>query len=184
MAKFFDALDQQHTDFIEAQPMFFVASAPAHGGHVNVSPKGGETFRVLSPNRACYLDLTGSGNETAAHVLQNGRLTVMFCSFARMAQIMRLFGTGRTFGKGTAGFNELSKRFPDYVGARQIVTLDIETVQTSCGYQVPVMDFVAERQTLTKWAEQKGPDGLAAYRAENNRLSIDGLPTGLIGDER
>lgn len=179
MAKFHDALDAKLTDFISAQPMFFVASAPDTGGHVNVSPKGGDTFRVLSPNLCCYLDLTGSGNETAAHLKQNGRMTVMFCSYTRMAQILRLYGTGRVAREGDAEYAHHIGLFPDYPGKRQIVLLDIEMVQTSCGYQVPVMDFVTERDTLTKWAEGKGAEGLVAYRRQKNTTSIDGLPTGL-----
>ena len=127
------------------------------GGHVNLSPKGGDTFRVLGPNRACYLDLTGSGNETAAHLLQNGRMTVMFCSFTRMAQILRLFGTGRGGRQSGCGRSrELLALFPDYPGVRQIVVIDIAEVETSCGYQVPLMDYVAERDTLSKWAQGKG----------------------------
>ena len=180
MAKFYDALDEKLTGFIAEQNMFFVASAPLEGGHVNLSPKGGDTFRVLGANRACYLDLTGSGNETAAHMTENGRLTVMFCSFTRMAQILRLFGTGRVVGKKDAEFQTLLAQFPDYPGVRQIIVLDIEMVQTACGYQVPLMDFVAERETLSKSARSKGPDGLTAYRAEKNMISIDGLPTGLV----
>ena len=179
MAKFYDALDEKLTSFIAEQNLFFVASAPENGGHVNLSPKGGDTFRVLGPNRACYLDLTGSGNETAAHVGENGRLTVMFCSFSRMAQILRLFGTGRVISKKDAEYQTLLTQFPDYPGTRQIVLVEIEMVETSCGYQVPLMEFVGERDTLRKWAENKGPDGLAAYRAEKNMVSIDGLPTGL-----
>lgn len=179
MAKFFEALDEKLSAFIAEQKLFFTASAPQTGGHVNVSPKGGDTFRILTPNRVCYLDLTGSGNETAAHLIENGRLTVMFCSFSRMTQILRLFGTGRVVSKKDAAWPDLAALFPDYPGQRQIVVLDIDMVQTSCGYQVPLMEFVAERDTLRKWAEQKGPDGLVAYRAEKNAVSLDGLPTGL-----
>ncbi len=182
MAKFYEALDDKLSAFISEQKLFFVASAPSEGGHVNVSPKGGDTFRVLGPNQACYLDLTGSGNETAAHLLQNGRMTVMFCSFTRMAQILRLFGTGHVVSKKDAEWAALTAHFPDYPGIRQIMVLDIEMVQTACGYQVPLMDFVAERETLSKSARSKGPDGLASYRAEKNMTSIDGLPTGLVND--
>lgn len=179
MAKFYEALDEKLSAFIRAQNLFFVASAPRAGSHVNVSPKGGDTFRILSPNRVCYLDLTGSGNETAAHLKENGRLTVMFCSFTRMAQILRLFGRGRVIGKTEPDWAALDALFPDYPGKRQIVVLDIDTVQTSCGYQVPLMDFVAERDTLRKWAENKGEDALVAYRTEKNAVSLDGLPTGV-----
>ncbi|MBU1174203.1 MAG: pyridoxamine 5'-phosphate oxidase family protein [Alphaproteobacteria bacterium] len=179
MAKFFKALDDKLNAFIAEQNVFFVASAPAKGGHVNLSPKGGDTFRLLGPNRACYLDLTGSGNETAAHLIDNGRLTIMFCSFIRLAQILRLFGTGRVVGKKHPDWDGLCALFPDYPGRRQIVVIDIDLVQTSCGYQVPLMDFAGERDTLAKWAESKGPEGLIAYRSEKNALSLDGLPTGI-----
>ena len=182
MATFYEALDDKLSAFIAEQKIFFVASAPRDGGHVNVSPKGGDTFRVIGPNRACYLDLTGSGNETAAHLIENGRLTVMFCSFSRLARILRLFGKGHVVGKGSADFDALVALFPDYPGIRQIVVLDFDTVETSCGYQVPVMDFVSERDTLGKWAEGKGEDGLRTYRATKNMISIDGLPTGLTED--
>lgn len=182
MARFYEALDEKLSAFISEQKLFFVASAPLAGGHVNVSPKGGDCFRVLGPNRVCYLDLTGSGNETAAHLAENGRLTLMFCSFSRMAQILRLFGTGHVVGKADRDWNEMVVLFPDYPGIRQIVVLDIDMVQTSCGYQVPLMEFVAERDTLRKWAENKGTAGLRAYRAEKNTTSLDGLPTGLSED--
>lgn len=180
MAKFFEKLDDKLAGFIADQHVFFVASAPTDGGHVNVSPKGGDTFRVLGPNKACYLDLTGSGNETAAHLIDNGRMTVMFCSFDRMAQILRLFGTGHVVSKASSEWNELAGLFPDYPGVRQIVVITFDLVQTSCGYQVPLMEFTAERETLGKWAEGKGSEGLKAYRAEKNMVSLDGLPTGLV----
>lgn len=180
MAKFYDAIEGAHRDFIEAQQMFFTASAPSQSGHVNVSPKGADTFRVLSPNQVCYLDLTGSGNETSAHLLQNGRITIMFCSFSRMAQIMRLFGTGRVAHRGTHEWQSHIGLFEDMPGARQIVFIDVEKVQTSCGYSVPQMDFVAHRETLNKWATGRGEEGLKSYRAEKNMVSLDGLPTGFI----
>lgn len=179
MARFFPALDDELSAFLGAQSVFFVASAPRNDGHVNVSPKGGDTLRVLSPNRVCYLDLTGSGNETAAHLRENGRLTLMVCSFTRLARILRLYGRGRVVGKADAEWSDLVGLFPAYPGQRQIVVLDIDQVQTSCGYQVPVMDFVAERETLGKWANGKGEAGLVAYRAEKNAVSLDGLPTGI-----
>jgi Pyridoxamine 5'-phosphate oxidase len=178
MADFYDALSEKLIRFIAEQKIFFVASAPADGGHVNLSPKGGDTFRVLGPKLFCYLDLTGSGNETAAHMLDNGRLTAMFCSFGPMAQIVRLYGRGRVAAMGSPDWAALVGLFPDYFGARQMVFLDIETVQTSCGYQVPRLEFVAERETLDKWSRNKGTDGLRDYRAEKNAASLDGLPTG------
>lgn len=179
MAKFFDKLEDKHSAFIAEQKMFCVASAPSEGGHVNLSPKGGDTFRVISPSSACYLDLTGSGNETAAHLLDNGRLTVMFTSFEANALILRLYGKGSLVSKTHEDWAELSALFPQYPGIRQIMKLDIDQVQSSCGYQVPVMTFVKERETLTKYALNKGEDAMKAYRTKENQVSMDGLPTGL-----
>lgn len=180
MATFFDALLDKHISFIKEQPMFFVASAPRDGGHVNVSPKGTDTFRVIDQNTCCYLDMTGSGNETAAHILENGRLTFMFNSFTSMAQIMRLFGKGRVAQMGSADWDAHIDLFPDYPGKRQIIFIDIEKVQTSCGFGVPVMNFDRHRDTMEKWANGKGEEGLKAYRAEENMVSLDGLPTGFV----
>jgi hypothetical protein len=162
--------------FIEAQPVFFVASAPlAESGHVNLSPKGLDCLRVLAPDRVAYLDLTGSGNETAAHLRENGRITFMFCAFTGAPRILRLYGTGEVALPGTAAWDALADRFPDYPGARQIVVAAIARVQTSCGFAVPRMQYVQQRDTLLRWAESKG-DALPAYRAQKNATSIDGLP--------
>jgi hypothetical protein len=162
--------------FIEAQPLFFVATAPLAGdGHVNLSPKGLDSFRVLSPDRVAYLDLTGSGNETAAHLRENGRITFMWCAFSGAPRILRLYGKGATVVPGDEGWEELIDRFPGYPGVRQIITAEISRVQTSCGYAVPRMDLVGDRDTLLRWAEAKR-DALPAYRAEKNARSIDGLP--------
>jgi hypothetical protein len=162
--------------FVEAQRIFFVATAPlAIDGHVNLSPKGLDTFRVLGPRRVAYLDLTGSGNETAAHVAENGRLTVMFAAFEGRPQIVRLYCTGRVVTRDTPEWEELSPAFPDLPGARQIVVGDVERVLSSCGYAVPEMAFVADRDTLPRWSTSKGTDGLVAYRREKNRTSLDGL---------
>ncbi len=178
MAQFYDGIDEKLRAFIEAQPVFFVASAP-HEGRVNVSPKGMDTFRVLGPNEVVYLDMTGSGNETAAHLRQNGRITIMFCSFTRNALVMRLFGRGRIVPPESAEGRDLAPLFPDYPGVRQFVRVSVDQAQTSCGYGVPQMDLVRERETLQKYWIAKGPDGTAAYQHEHNRFSIDGLPTGL-----
>lgn len=180
MAKFFDALSDKHMAFIKEQPMFFTASAPRDGGHVNLSPKGADSFRVIDATTCCYLDMTGSGNETAAHILDNGRLTIMFNSFASMAQIMRLFGTGRVAAMGSDDWRAHIDLFPDFPGQRQIIFLDIETVQTSCGYGVPVMTFDRPRDTMAKWATGMGEEKLKAYRAEENMISLDGLPSGFV----
>lgn len=172
----FDRLSDELTQFIADQPLFFVATAPSAGGHVNLSPKGLDTLRVISPTQVAYLDLTGSGNETSAHVAENGRLTIMLCSFGSKAMILRLYGQGRTVLPSDPQFAALRSHFGEIPGARQIIVLDLERVQTSCGYAVPRMENPQQRDTLIRWAENKGPDGLVAYRKEKNALSIDGLP--------
>lgn len=179
MSKFFDALDDKLSVFIAEQPIFFVASAP-HEGQINLSPKGGDCFRVINHNLACYLDLTGSGNETAAHIADDGRLTIMFNSFSKTPLILRLYGRGHTALKGSDDWGAHIGKFPEIPGARQLVFITIDQVQTSCGFAVPQMELVAPRDTLTRWAENKGPDGLKDYRAVNNITSIDGLPTGFV----
>lgn len=182
MAKQYEQLDERLTAFIGRQHMFFVASA-AEGTRVNVSPKGLDVLRVVGPNRVCYLDVTGSGSETAAHLAADGRLTIMFCAFEGPPMILRLYGRGVSHRADTAAYADLLAAHYDgkaLVGARQIVVLDIDLVQTSCGYAVPLYAFEAQRDTLITWAENKGPDGLDAYRREKNRISLDGLPTGLI----
>jgi hypothetical protein len=180
MAKFYDSISPDLHEFIQQQHMFFVASAPLSAeGHVNVSPKGMDSLRVLSENRVAYIDLIGSGNETSAHLSENGRITFMFCAFNGKPDIVRLYGNGRAVLPSDTEWAELSSQFPAYINARQIITADIHMVQTSCGYAVPLMDFVADRDTLTRWAEAKGEDGLTAYVCEKNAKSIDGLPTPL-----
>jgi hypothetical protein len=176
MGKAFDALDDQLITWIGEQHVFFVASAPSEGGHVNLSPKGHDSLRVLSTTEVAYLDLTGSGAETIAHTRENGRLTVMFCAFTGPPQILRLFGQGEAHPVGSSRFEELVPRFELLPGARAIVTLRIERVQTSCGYSIPFMDYRDERPTLQQWAARKGDDGLASYWEQKNLESIDGLP--------
>ena len=178
MGKTCDALTDDLAEFLQRQPVFFVATAPSGapgGGHVNLSPKGLDALRVLSPHRVAYLDLTGSGNETAAHVLENGRITFMFCAFAGPPRILRLYGTGSVILPDTLAWASLIDRFPAYPGTRQIVAADITRVQTSCGFAVPLMAEVRQRDTLLRWAEAKG-DELPRYRAQKNARSIDGLP--------
>ncbi len=180
MAKFFTTLSEAHRDFIAAQKIFFTASAPATG-RVNLSPKGMDTFRVLGPNRVAYLDATGSGNETAAHLADNGRLTFMFCAFDGKPLILRLYGRGRTVRPRDSAWAEFRPHFgPPMPGERQLIVAEVEGVQTSCGFGIPFFDYQGERTQLTDWAEAKGPDGVAAYWAEKNTRSIDGLPTGLL----
>ena len=176
MATVIDALDDQLVAWIEAQPVFFVASAPTDGGHVNVSPKGHDSLRVLGPRSVAYLDLTGSGAETIAHTRQNGRLTIMLCAFDGPPRIVRLFGTGTAHPLGADRFAELATRFPELPGARSIVELEVDRIQSSCGYAVPFMAFDRERPTLRQWAERKTPEDLRDYWAAKNAASIDGLP--------
>lgn len=180
MAKFFDEISESHREFIEKQHVFFVASAPLTAdGHVNLSPKGLDSLRVLSPHRVAYLDMTGSGNETSAHLRENGRITFMFCAFEGNPLIMRLYGRGTTVLPGTPEWDELAPQFTIYPGTRQIICADIHSVQTSCGFAVPKMDYVEDRQKLIEWSEAKGADGLVTYRTQKNLRSIDGLATAL-----
>jgi hypothetical protein len=169
-------LDDRLMTWIGEQHLFFVATAPAEGGHVNLSPKGHDTFRVLGPRQVAYLDLTGSGAETIAHTRQNGRITIMFCAFEGSPLILRLFGTGTAHPIGTPGFDELGLHFDLLPGTRSIVSVELDMVRTACGYSVPQMTYEAERPTLLAWAERRGDDGLAEYWADRNTHSIDGLP--------
>ncbi|HEY8601132.1 MAG TPA: pyridoxamine 5'-phosphate oxidase family protein [Thermomicrobiales bacterium] len=180
MARMYDTIDETQQAFIAKQRIFFVASAPLSGeGHVNLSPKGLDAFRLLTPNRVAYLDLTGSGNETSAHLLENGRITFMFCAFDGPPNILRLYGRGEVALPGSALWDELRPLFGDEPGARQIIVAAIDRVQTSCGFAVPHYDYVGQRDTLTRWATVKGEDGLAAYQREKNARSIDGMMTPL-----
>jgi hypothetical protein len=185
MAELFDEITERLQAFIAAQQIFFVASAPLGAdGHVNVSPKGLDCLRILTPNRVAYLDLTGSGTETSAHLRENGRITLMFCAFSGPPRILRLFGHGEVALPGSEAWNELRPLYDDYPGARQIIVIDVTRVQTSCGFGVPLYDYVDQRDTMIRWANAKGDDGLETYRAEKNARSIDGLPTplGLMRD--
>lgn len=181
MAKFYSALTEQHQLFIRSQKIFFTASAPQHG-RINLSPKGMDSLRILSPSRVAYLDLTGSGNETAAHLLENGRMTLMFCSFDTDPLILRLYGQGRAVKPRDVDWEALRGHFPALPGERQIIELNIGSVQTSCGYAVPQYVYAGERTMLARWAEKKGAAGLLDYWREKNRMSIDGLPSGLLED--
>ncbi|MDQ2650390.1 MAG: pyridoxamine 5'-phosphate oxidase family protein [Actinomycetota bacterium] len=176
MGKVLDQLDDDLIRWIGRQHLFFVATAPDDGGHVNLSPKGLDSFRVIDPSTVAYLDLTGSGVETIAHLRQNRRMTIMFCAFSGPPQILRLFGEGEVVQVGQPGYVEAAAGFPDLVGARAVITLHVERIQTSCGYAVPKMDFVEDREVLTRWAERKGDEGLTQYREQKNLVSIDGLP--------
>ncbi|MCB0155085.1 MAG: pyridoxamine 5'-phosphate oxidase family protein [Anaerolineae bacterium] len=181
MAQFYTTLDDKLSDFIAAQKMFFVATAPVEG-RINLSPKGMDTFQCLDHKTVAYLDLTGSGNETAAHLAENERMTLMFCSFDQAPLILRLYGQGRVIHKQDPAWADLAPRFPALPGTRQIILLEIDSVQTSCGFAVPFYAFQGERDTLRRYAETKGEAGMAQYRREQNQISIDGLPTGLPVD--
>jgi hypothetical protein len=185
MAQFYESIPDDLITWIGEQHVFFVASAPLSGeGHINLSPKGRDCLRVLSPNKVAYLDMTGSGNETSAHLKENGRITFMFCSFETAPRILRLYGTGRVVVRDTPEWNDMIGDFTLLSGARQIIVADIHNVQTSCGFAVPFMDYVSERDTLEKWADNKGEEGLIAYHCEKNFKSIDGLPTHLSEVEK
>lgn len=183
MSNFSDRIQPAHAQFIARQHMFFVATAPLEAsGHVNLSPKGMDTFAVLSRNRVAYLDMTGSGNETSAHLLQNGRITIMFCAFDGAPNILRLYGSGRTILPGDPEWMDLYANFSPHPGTRQIILADIYKVQNSCGYSIPLYTYEGERDQLDKWVARKGIDGLEQYRREHNLRSIDGLPTAIAVD--
>lgn len=180
MGKFHDSIKPAHREFIARQHLFFVATAPLSAeGHVNVSPKGLDCFRVLSEHEVAYMDLISSGNETSAHTLENGRITIMFCSFEGAPNILRLYGKGRAVLPGSADWERYAGHFTIYPSTRQIIVADMELVQTSCGFGVPLYDFAGHRDIHFEWAEKKGKDGLYEYVQEKNLKSMDGLPTDL-----
>jgi hypothetical protein len=178
MGERFNALNDEHIEFIGQQKVFFVGTA-GEDSLINVSPKGMDSFRVISHSQIMWLNLTGSGNETAAHVLDNGRMTVMFCSFDKQPLIMRLYGTARVIHSRDEAWNKLISQFPDYTGARQIFVQDVQMVQTSCGFAVPYYEFTGQRPTLDKWAINKGRVGIEQYWKDKNTRSLDGKPTGI-----
>ena len=180
MGKFHDTLQPAHRAFIEAQHLFFVATAPLSAeGHLNLSPKGVDSFRVLSDTEVAYLDLIGSGNETSAHLLENERITFMFCAFQGAPNILRLYGKGFTVLPDTADWHRYAPHFTLYPNTRQIIVANLHLVQTSCGFGVPLFDYAGERDICFTWAEKKGKQGLIDYVQEKNRVSLDGLPTKL-----
>jgi Pyridoxamine 5'-phosphate oxidase len=178
VGKVFEGIDETLARWLTEQPVFFVASAPlAADGLVNCSPKGlAGSFVVLSERCVAYLDLTGSGIETVAHLRENGRIVLMFCAFEGRPRIVRLHGAGRCVLPGDDGFDELVARFPEHPGVRSVIVVDTTRVSDSCGYAVPTMAYVADRDVLDLDAAKKGPEKLAAYRAERNATSLDGLP--------
>jgi hypothetical protein len=177
MGSTYEAIDEALAGFLRQQHVFFVGTAPLGAdGHVNVSPKGLASFAVLDPRTVAYLDLTGSGVETIAHVGENGRITLLFCAFEGAPRIVRLYGRGRVVPSGDAAFAELAARFPAHPGARSVIVVALERIADSCGFGVPRYEYRGERTQLLEWAERKGPGGLSAYRTDRNRRSIDGLP--------
>lgn len=181
MAQQFDRLQQEHVEFIRAQQMYFVATA-ARDGHVNLSPKGQDSLRVLGPNEIVWLNLTGSGNETTAHLRSCNRITLMWCSFAGPPLILRAYGTADVVHPRDDRWRRYAELIPPPLGARQYIHMHVDLVQTSCGYAVPLYEYQEQRRALTLWAEKRGPDGIERYWREKNTVSLDGLPTGLIED--
>lgn len=176
MGRAFDVITDQMRDFVADQHVFFVATAPSEGGHVNLSPKGYDSFRVLAPDRVAYLDLTGSGAETIAHVRDNGRVTFMFCAFSGKPNIVRVQGQGRVVLPDDAEFADLIAQFPPRRGVRSIIVVDVDRTSTSCGYSVPFMSYDGERERLDEWVAGRTDDEIAEYWATTNVTSIDGLP--------
>jgi hypothetical protein len=180
MGKSFPAILPEHEDFIKKQHIFFVGSAPLDAeGHINISPKGHDVLRIFSPTEVAYLDLTGSGNETSAHIEDNGRITIMFMALEGPPEILRLYGTGRVILPDMSEWDELAQHFDLLLGARQIIFIHVHEVKTSCGYSVPFFSYTGERDTLQKWAAQKGEQGLIDYRQQKNFTSMDGIVTSL-----
>ena len=184
MAKTYDAIVPKLRELIEQQKMFFVASAPLSAdGHVNLSPKGLDgTLAILDDRTIAYLDLTGSGVETIAHLRENGRICVMFCAFEGAPRIVRIHGTGDVIEPGDAEFGELIAQFGDYPAVRSIIRIRATRISDSCGYGVPLYEHQGERDQLQRWARSKGEDGIAQYKRDHNAESLDGLPSGL-GDQ-
>jgi hypothetical protein len=179
MAEQFEKLNDKLSDFIRQQSIFFVGTAGAQG-FVNVSPKGMDSLRIIDDKTVAWLNLTGSGNESAAHVLENGRMTIMFCSFDKQPLILRLYGKAKTVHPRDDAWDAVSGMFPQYMGARQVFVVTLDMVQTSCGYAVPHYQLKSERQTLTKWADNHGPEGVENYWREKNQKSLDDKDTGIL----
>ena len=177
MGKLHTELDSRMIEWLDAQPMFFVASAPTEGGHVNVSPKGlDRTFRVLDVTTVAYLDLIGSGAETIAHVRDNGRITLLFCAFAGPPRIVRLYGSAHVVEPGDAGYDGLIAGFAEFRAPRSVIVVDLDRIADSCGYGVPTFEYQGQRSRLVSWSDHRDDDQLREYQLEKNRMSIDGLP--------
>lgn len=177
MGKLYERITPELQDWLRRQKVFFVATAPAAlTGHINCSPKGADTFRILSEGEVAYLDLTGSGIETTAHLQENGRIVLMFCAFDGVPKIVRLHGKGRVIYPPDLEFERIRRSFPNYSAERGIIAVKVTRISDSCGHGVPVMEFIAHRDLIEKWSAKIGPEGLAEYRAANNGASIDGIP--------
>lgn len=179
MGQRYSSLSESHIQFIAEQKLFFVGTATADS-RVNISPKGMDSFRVLTENRVAWLNVTGSGNETAAHVQQSPRMTLMFCSFTEAPLILRLYGTEKTIHRGDAEWTEMARLFSPLPGARQIFDVTVDLVQSSCGFAVPFYTYGGKRETLMNWAEKKGEAGIRQYWADRNQQSLDGTPTQIL----
>jgi hypothetical protein len=179
MGQRYTEISEKLAEFIAAQKIFFVGTATADSS-VNVSPKGMDSLRVLGPQRVVWLNVTGSGNETAAHVQQNPRMTLMFCDFEGAPLILRLYGTAKVIHQKDAEWDELFALFDPLPGARQIFDMSVALVQTSCGMAVPYYTYVGERELLINWAVKKGPAGLVQYWQDKNQVSLDGIPTDIV----
>jgi hypothetical protein len=181
MAKFYSEINESLQNFIQEQKIFFTATAPQKG-RINLSPKGIDTFRCIDSNTVAYLDLTGSGNETSAHLNVDSRMTIMFCSFSEQPLILRLYGQGKVIRPRDQDWETLYPLFDSLPGERQIILLDVDSVQTSCGFGVPIYEFKEQRERLIEWADKKGEHGIYEYWQTKNLKSIDGLPTKLLSD--
>lgn len=180
MAEQFESLSPELIDWIGRQHLFFVATA-ARDGRVNVSPKGQDSLRVVNGREILWLNLTGSGNETAAHLKDVDRMTLMWCAFEGLPRILRVYGTAEIVHPRDQAWEACARLVPPPLGARQYFRMHLDLVQTSCGYAVPLMDFAGDRQVLTQWAEKRGAEGIRDYWQEKNRVSLDGRPTGIDG---
>lgn len=178
MAKQFSQLNDTHRKFIDEQHLFFVGTADKEG-RVNVSPKGMDSLRIIDNNRVIWLNLTGSGNETAAHLLAENRITIMFCSFSKKPLILRLYGTGKAIYPNDNEWKDFTEIFPAFKGSRQFFDIKIDLVQTSCGFAVPFYEYKGERNLLLDWADKIGEEGIKDYWHNRNRISIDGKDTGI-----